>query len=100
LTQAELAERLGQSQSTVSQAESGAARIGKRYVERVIRACELEPDWGLPAVEAEPAISGWELEPGEIAGLDPETLEPVKRGSPRDLELSRSFVWWSNRPEI
>jgi transcriptional regulator with XRE-family HTH domain len=32
----------------------------------------------------------------EIAGLDPLTLEPVRRGSKRDEELRRTLVWWSN----
>jgi hypothetical protein len=47
--------------------------------------------------ESDTERSGWDLRPHEIAGLDPETLEPVRRGSERDRELSRMFVWWNNR---
>jgi len=50
LTQAELAERMGKSQTMVSQAESGAARVSERYVRAVLEACGLPPDWtGKPA---------------------------------------------------
>jgi transcriptional regulator with XRE-family HTH domain len=99
LTQAALAERLGRSQSTVSQAESGLARIGERYVGSVLAACQLDANWGLAqdAGSNEEAASGWALDPKDIAGLDPETFEPVRRGSERDLELCRTLVWWGNR---
>jgi ribosome-binding protein aMBF1 (putative translation factor) len=50
LTQAELATRLGKSQTMVSQAESGAARISERFVKAVLKACGLPEDWnGEPA---------------------------------------------------
>jgi len=93
LTQAQLAERLGVSQSMVCQAESGQSRVSDRYVSRVVEACQLPPDWGLPKESSE-ALSGWDLDPKDIAGLDPDTLVPVRRGSERDLELRRTFAWW------
>lgn len=49
LTQAELAERLGKSQTMVSQAESGTARVSERYVRAVLKACGLPEDWSGPA---------------------------------------------------
>ena len=45
LTQAELAKKLGKSQTMVSQAESGAARVSERYVRTVLKACRLHADW-------------------------------------------------------
>ncbi len=45
LTQNELAERLGKSQTMVSQAESGSARVSERYVRSVLAACGLPEDW-------------------------------------------------------
>jgi ribosome-binding protein aMBF1 (putative translation factor) len=45
LTQAELAERMGKSQTMVSQAESGIARVSERYVRAVLDACGLPADW-------------------------------------------------------
>ncbi len=45
LTQAELADRMGKSQTMVSQAESGAARVSERYVRAVLDACGLPEDW-------------------------------------------------------
>ena len=45
LTQAELAQKLGKSQTMVSQAESGAARVSERYVRTVLKACRLPADW-------------------------------------------------------
>jgi ribosome-binding protein aMBF1 (putative translation factor) len=45
LTQADLAERMGKSQTMVSQAESGAARVSERYVRAVLEACGLPEDW-------------------------------------------------------
>jgi len=44
-TQAELAKKMGKSQTMVSQAESGAARISERYVTSVLKACGLPKDW-------------------------------------------------------
>jgi transcriptional regulator with XRE-family HTH domain len=93
LTQAQLAKRLGRSQSMVSQAESGHSHVSERYVNKVLEACELEPGWGLPQASSE-TLSGWDIDPRDRAGIDPETLEPVRKGSERDLELRRTFVWW------
>jgi ribosome-binding protein aMBF1 (putative translation factor) len=45
LTQAELAEKLGKSQTMISQAESGEARISERYVRTVLKACKLPANW-------------------------------------------------------
>jgi ribosome-binding protein aMBF1 (putative translation factor) len=45
LTQAEIAERMGRSQTMVSQAESGTARVSERYVRAVLEACGLPADW-------------------------------------------------------
>jgi transcriptional regulator with XRE-family HTH domain len=93
LTQAQLAKRLGRSQAMISQAELGRTQVGERYVNQVLEACELRPGWGLPDQSSE-TPSGWDLDPRDVAGLDPETFEPVRRGSERDLELGRTFVWW------
>jgi ribosome-binding protein aMBF1 (putative translation factor) len=48
LTQAELAERMGKSQTMISQAESGTARVSERYVRAVLKACGLPEDWSGP----------------------------------------------------
>jgi ribosome-binding protein aMBF1 (putative translation factor) len=48
LTQAELAAKMGKSQTMVSQAESGTARISERYVQAVLKACGLPQDWSGP----------------------------------------------------
>ena len=48
LTQADLAERMGKSQTMVSQAESGTARVSERYVRAVLAACGLPEDWSGP----------------------------------------------------
>ena len=45
LTQVELAKRLKKSQAFVSGAESGASRVGERYVQAVLKACGLPDDW-------------------------------------------------------
>jgi ribosome-binding protein aMBF1 (putative translation factor) len=45
LTQAELAKKLGKSQTMVSQAEAGNVSIGERYVAAVLKACKLSKDW-------------------------------------------------------
>jgi ribosome-binding protein aMBF1 (putative translation factor) len=50
LTQAELARRMGKSQTLVSQAESGTARVSERYVRAVLEACGLPADWSGPRV--------------------------------------------------
>jgi ribosome-binding protein aMBF1 (putative translation factor) len=49
LTQSELADRMSKSQTMVSQAESGAARVSERYVRAVLKACGLPEDWSGPA---------------------------------------------------
>ena len=49
LTQVGLAKRLCRSQALVSSAESGAVRVGQRYVRAVLRACKLPDDWQAPA---------------------------------------------------
>jgi transcriptional regulator with XRE-family HTH domain len=96
LTQVELARRLGKSQTFVSHAEAGLARIGERYVQAVLQACGLAPDWGAPRAEVDGAPrEGWDIPPAERAGLDPDTLEPVRRGSARDEELRQKYVWWT-----
>jgi transcriptional regulator with XRE-family HTH domain len=92
LTQAQLAKRLGRSQAMVSQAESGTSRVSERYVSKVLDACGLQQDWGhVPSSET---LSGWQLDPRDIAGIDPETFEPVRRGSERDIQLGLTFAWW------
>jgi transcriptional regulator with XRE-family HTH domain len=96
LTQMELARRLGKSQTFVSHAESGLARIGERYVQAVLQACGLAADWGAPRAYDGP-VEGWAIPPEERAGLDPETLEPVRRGSARDEELRQKYVWWTGQ---
>jgi len=45
LTQAELAERMGKSQTMVSGAEGGRVKISERYVLAVLKACGLPADW-------------------------------------------------------
>ena len=55
LTQAELAERMGKSQTMVSQAESGTARISERYVHAVLAACGLPTTWSGPRSRRAPA---------------------------------------------
>jgi transcriptional regulator with XRE-family HTH domain len=90
LTQLALAKLIGRSQTLVSQAETGAARVGVRYVRLVLAACDLPRNWGSPK------RGGHDLAPHEIAGLDPDTLEPVRKGSRRDRELGEKFVWWNN----
>jgi hypothetical protein len=41
---------MGKSQTMVSQAESGTARISERYVHTVLRACGLPADWNGPRI--------------------------------------------------
>jgi ribosome-binding protein aMBF1 (putative translation factor) len=45
LTQLELARKMKRSQSFVSEAESGASRVGERYIKAVLKACGLPEDW-------------------------------------------------------
>jgi ribosome-binding protein aMBF1 (putative translation factor) len=51
LTQTDLARRLGKSQTLVSQAESGVARVSERYVRAVLKACGLPPGWTGPSAK-------------------------------------------------
>ena len=88
-TQVQLAERLQRSQTVVSQAENGTSRIGDRYVRAVLVTCGLL-DHTSSASHSE------KREPGYVVGMDPETLELVRRGSERDEELRLKYVWWSN----
>lgn len=96
LTQIELARRLGKSQSMVSLAETGRAVVGERYVSSVIEACQLDPAWGAAATSVVDAKAR-KLDPNDFAGLDPETLELVVRGSQRDEELREKYVWWNTQ---
>jgi len=52
LTQANLAKRMGKSQTLVSQAEAGIARVSERYVRAVLKACRLPVDWSGPKAKA------------------------------------------------
>jgi ribosome-binding protein aMBF1 (putative translation factor) len=45
LTQGQLAEKLGKSQTLVSLSEAGRERIGEKYVAAVLKACGLPKDW-------------------------------------------------------
>jgi ribosome-binding protein aMBF1 (putative translation factor) len=45
LTQVELAEKLGKSQTMVARAEGGQLSVGERYVAAVLKACGLPKDW-------------------------------------------------------
>lgn len=51
-TQAELADRMGKSQTLISQAESAALRVGERHAKAVLKACGLPMDWTAPKVRA------------------------------------------------
>jgi transcriptional regulator with XRE-family HTH domain len=125
LSQRELALRLGRSQATVCHGESGTGRVGVRYVRAVLEACGFPPNWeaspddsrysrdvvpeGLATVAtpgceltdetAMASMSGWDLLAADVAGLDPETFAPVRKGSPRDLELREKLEWWRRRSD-
>ena len=73
----------------MSHAENGLPRIGDRYVRAVLVACGLLDESTCPAVAEEREL-------GYVVGIDPETLEVVRRGSKRDEELRLQYVWWSN----
>jgi DNA-binding XRE family transcriptional regulator len=92
LTQVELAERLGKSQTLVSQAETGSACVNHRYVTTVLKACGLRRNWGLARGHTDEDSGASE----HLVGIDPVTMEAVRRGSKRDLELGRQYVWWAN----
>jgi transcriptional regulator with XRE-family HTH domain len=99
LTQAELARRLGKSQALVSQAERGLTRVGPRYVRQVFAACDVVMDEKLEIEIAQREATevlprDWANNPLWCAGLDPATLEPVRRGSARDMELRQSSKMW------
>jgi len=91
LTQVQLAKRLERSQTVVSHAENGVSRIGDRYVRAVLVACGLLVE----ASESEETF-GDERKLGYFVGMDPETLELVRRGTARDEELRSKYAWWSN----
>jgi transcriptional regulator with XRE-family HTH domain len=95
LTQMALAQRLGKSQAFVSMAESGRAVVGDRYVQAVLAACGLPPSWGAPQPQHLRKRHD-QLQADEIAGFDPETLHAVRKGSRRDKELAKQYVWWKN----
>jgi transcriptional regulator with XRE-family HTH domain len=96
LTQVALAKRLGRSQTLVSLAENGRALVGDRYLQAVVAACQLPAGWGGVAPAPESANDDSELKAHQIAGVDPETLALVRRGSERDKELRLKYVWWAN----
>lgn len=48
LTQVQLAEKLGKSQSMVGNVEAGRVRVGMRYVREVLSACGLPLNWTAP----------------------------------------------------
>lgn len=48
----------------------------------------------LDIVDAEGVIAS--MEGSKIAGFDPDTLEPVLRGSARDKQLKRDLPWWGS----
>ncbi len=47
-TQAELAEKIGKAQGTVSSAEGGKIRVSEKYIKAVLKACKLPADWVAP----------------------------------------------------
>ena len=96
LSQAGLAKRLGKSQPFVSLAESGRAIVGERYVHAVLEACGLPTSWGAAKQKRPRKKTHDQLEASEIAGFDPETMHAVERGSKRDKELAKKYVWWMN----
>jgi transcriptional regulator with XRE-family HTH domain len=99
LTQAELARRLNKSQALVSRAERGLVQVGARYVRQVFEACGVTMNEGLQtdltsSETKEVLPRDWANNPLWCAGLDPDTLEPVRRGSARDVELRRTSKMW------
>jgi hypothetical protein len=86
---------MGKSQAFVSMAESGRAVVGDRYVHSVLAACGLPPTWGAPKAHRVRKRHD-ELEASEIAGFDPETMQAVRKGSRRDKQLAKQYVWWKN----
>lgn len=86
---------MGKSQAFVSMAESGRAVVGDRYVQAVLAACGLPPTWGAPKAHRVRKRHD-ELEASEIAGFDPETMQAVRKGSRRDKQLAKQYVWWKN----
>ena len=45
LTQKQLATHMKKSQAMISAAERGTSEVGSKYVERLLAACHLPPDW-------------------------------------------------------
>jgi transcriptional regulator with XRE-family HTH domain len=115
LTQRKLAERLNLSHVTVAHAELGRSRVGERYLETVLAACGVasvrtpepvsaeEAEQQAQIAEREHRLSlprGWLQNPIYCAGIDPKTLQPVVRGSPRDLELRQTYPRWHDIAEV
>ena len=95
MSQVELARRLGVSQAFVSQVESGRARAGVRFLRRVIEACDGESTLLESAVKRHEVLpADWFRDLRLCSGLDPDTLDFVRRGSARDLELLRTDARW------
>lgn len=102
LTQRALAKRLGRSQTLISLAERGLERVGERYLQTVLAACELPADYGAPPrprTREQRQPTGWDIPVEQQVALDPKTFAPVRRGSKRDLELRRTLVWWPGYDE-
>lgn len=58
LTQEQLAERLGKSQTMIARAEAGNVSVGERYVAAVLKACGLPKDWKPPTKSEKRRIEG------------------------------------------
>ena len=43
---------------------------------------------------------GWVQNPLHCAGIDPETCEPVRRGSKRDMELRATYPRWVDWADV
>jgi hypothetical protein len=76
-------------------AESGRTVVGERYVQAVLAACGLPVTWGAPKLNGARKRHD-QLEASEIAGFDPETMHAVRKGSRRDKQLAKQYVWWKN----
>lgn len=48
LSQAQLAKRLGKTQTTVSKSEAGKIQVSEAYVRAVLKACKLPATWKAP----------------------------------------------------
>lgn len=96
LTQVELGRRLSVSQPFVSQVEGGKSRAGVRFLRRVVEVCGDAVTVVESAAKPRPVLLplNWPQDPRYCAGIDPDTLEFVRRGSKRDLELLSTFPRW------